>query len=189
MPELNLGPPTSRSPIRGIVISVVILVAVAAAVFYFNPRTTAELTVTHVQIYAAHTENKAIASTVHVIGTSPHADDDLYVLLTVKLTDKLRLPLFIKDETAVLTAPDHSVLEASAIQVPDLDNLYTSFPALKKLASAPLARDTQVAPGQSAEGMVLLHFPGAKEENWTRRQSATLTLDLFHQSPQTVTVP
>jgi hypothetical protein len=189
MPELNLGPPRSRTPIKSIVISVVSLVAAAVAVFYFNPRTTAELTVTRVQIFAAHTESKAIQGGAHVIGTAPNADDDLYVLLTVKITDKLRLPLFIKDETAVLTAPDHSILEASAIQIPEFDNLYTSFPALQKLASAPLARDTQIPPGQSAEGMVLLHFPGAKEENWTNRQSATLTLELFHQSPQTVTVP
>jgi hypothetical protein len=191
MPELNLGPPRSRSPIKSIFISVVSLVAAAAAVFYFNPRTTAELTVTHVQIYVAHSETKAMKSDPekHIMGAAVDKQQDLYVLLTVKLTDKLRLPLFIKDETAVLTAPDHSILEASAIQLSEFNNIYTVFPAVQKLASAPLARDTQVSPGQSAEGMVLLHFPGAKEENWTNRQSATLTLDLFHQSPQTVTIP
>lgn len=189
MPEFNPSLIPSRSPLPAIFAAAGILILIAAAVLYFNPRKTAELSITRVQIYAAHTETKALPGTTHIIGTNQHADDDLYVLLTVKLTDKLRLPLFIKDETAVLTASDHSIAEASAVQIPDLPNLYTTFPALQKLASEPLARDTQVAPGQSAEGMVLLHFPGATEANWTSRQSATLTLDLFHQSPQTVTIP
>ncbi len=189
MPEFNPALIPSRSPLPAILAAAGILIVIAAAVFYFNPHKTAELTITRVQIYAAHTETKAMPGTVHIIGANPHADDDLYVLLTVKLTDKLRLPLFIKDETATLTAPDHSVADSSAVQVPDLPNLYTTFPALQKLASDPLVRDTQVSPGQSAEGMVLLHFPGATEANWTGRQSATLTLDLFHQSPQTVTIP
>jgi hypothetical protein len=189
MPEFNPALIPSRSPLPSILAASGILIVIAAAVLYFNPRKTAELTVTRVQIYAAHTQTRAMPGTTHIIGTTEHADDDLYVLLTVKLTDKLRLPLFIKDETAILTAPDHTVADSSAIQVPDLQNLYTTFPALQKLASEPLARDTKVAPGQSAEGMVLLHFPGATEANWTSRQSATLTLDLFHQSPQTVTIP
>jgi hypothetical protein len=189
MPEFNPSLIPSRSRLPAVLIASGILIVIAAAVIYFNPRKTAELTVTRVQVFAAHTETKAMPGSTHIIGTTPHADDDLYVLLTVKLTDKLRLPLFIKDETAILTAPDHTVADSSAIQIAELPNLYTTFPALQKLASEPLARDTRVAPGESAEGMVLLHFPGATQENWTNRESATLTLDLFHQSPQTVTIP
>jgi hypothetical protein len=189
MPEFNPSLIPSRSPLPAILSAAGILIVIAAAVLYFNPRKTAEISITRVQIYAAHTETKAMEGSTHIIGANPHADDDLYVLLTVKLTDKLRLPLFIKDETAILTASDHSVADSSAIQVRDLQNLYTTFPALQKLASDPLARDTQIAPGQSTEGMVLLHFPGATEANWTSRESATLTIDFFHQSPQTVTIP
>ncbi|HEY5328649.1 MAG TPA: hypothetical protein VIJ79_02095 [Acidobacteriaceae bacterium] len=189
MPEFNPALIPTRSRLPSVLAAAGILIAIAAAVLYFSPHKTAELTITRVQIYAAHTETRAMQGSTHIIGTSPHADDDLYVLLTVKLTDKLRLPLFIKDETAILTAPDHSVADSSAIEVPDLPNLYTTFPALQKLASEPLARDTRVAPRQPAEGMVLLHFPGATQENWTNRQSATLTLDLYHQSSQTVTIP
>jgi len=189
MPEFNPAMIPSRSPVPAILTAAGILIAIAAAVIYFSPHKTAELAITRVQIYAAHTETKAMAGSVHIIGANPHADDDLYVLLTVKLTDKLGIPLFIKDETAILTAPDHTVADSSAIEVGDMANLYTTFPALQKLASAPLARDSQVSPRQSAEGMILLHFPGATEANWTSRQSATLTLDLYHQASQTVTIP
>jgi hypothetical protein len=191
MPEFNPGLIPSRSRLPAILIAAGVLLAGAIAVFYFNPHETADVSVTRVQLYSAHTSTKAVNSNVdkHIMGAAAEAQDDLYVLLTVKVSDKLRLPLFIKDETAVLTAPDHTVTEVSALSKQELANLYTTFPDIQKLASAPLARDTQISPGQSVEGMVLLHFPYAKEDAWTKRESATLTLDLFHQSPQTITIP
>jgi hypothetical protein len=188
MPEFNPTLVPSPSKLPAISIATAVLVAAAGAFFYFSPSKPAEISVTRVQVYAAHTEMQAMKGSTHIIGALPHIDNDLYVLLTVKLTDKDRAPLFIKDETAILTAPDHTILESSGIQKGDLANVYTAFPQLQALASAPLARDTEVAPGQTAEGMVLLHFPGATETNWHPRESATLTLDFFHQPSQTVTI-
>jgi hypothetical protein len=190
MPEFNPTLVPSPSKLPAISIAAALLIAAAGAFFYFSSSKLAEITVTRVQVYAAHIETKAMKGDgAHIIGAAPSMDNDLYIVLTVKITDKDRAPLFIKDETAVLTAPDHSILESSAIQKGELANLYASFPQLQVLASAPLARDTEVAPGQTAEGMVLLHFPGATEANWHPRESATLTLDFFHQPSQTVTIP
>jgi hypothetical protein len=191
MPEFNPGLIPSRSPVPAVLMAAGILIAIAAAIFYFNPHKTADISITRIQIYSAHSATKAAKSNsaAHIMGAASDAQDDLYVLLTVKLTDKLRLPLFIKDETAVLTAPDYSVTNVDALQSQELDNLYLTFPEIKTLASEPLARDTQVAPGQTSEGMVLLHFPYAKKEAWTNRESATVTLVFFHQSPLTITVP
>ena len=189
MPEFNPGLIPSRSPLLAILAAAGILVATAGAVFYFNPHNTADLSITRVQIYSAHTQTQGIRSKAHVMGMAAREDNDLYVLINVKITDKLRLPLFIKDETAVLTAPDHTITEVSALQTQELANAYAAFPALRALASAPLTRDTKIAPGQTAEGMVLLYFPGAKEADWNSRESASLTFNLFHQSPQTITIP
>jgi hypothetical protein len=190
MPEFNPTLVPSSSKLPAISIAAAVLLAVAGAIFYFSPSKPADITVTNVQVYAAHVEMKAMkGGGPHIIGTVPHVDNDLYIILTVKVADKIRFPLFIKDETAVLTAPDHSILESSATQKGDLANIYTAFPDLKAISSAPLARDTKVEAGQSAEGMVLLHFPGATEANWHPRESATLTLDFFHQPSQTVTIP
>ena len=189
MPDLNLGPPPSRSPWPAALIAIAGLGAAAAAIFLLNPHKTAELSVTSTQIFAPRIVTKGDAGTMHVIGTVPHVDEALYIAVRVKIEDKLRLPLFISSETAVLTAPDGSVLESTAIPASGLDNLYTTFPELKKIASDPLPRDARVEPGGTTEGMVLLHFPGANQSNWTNRKSATLTLGLAHQSPQTVVIP
>jgi hypothetical protein len=75
----------------------------------------------------------------------------------------------------------------SAVEKLDLDNVYTSFPALKPLASEPLLRETMISPGQSAEGMILLHFPVTKEV-WDHRRKAVLNVDLYHQGEQEVLI-
>jgi hypothetical protein len=36
--------------------------------------------------------------------------------------------------------------------------------------------------------MLLFQFPIAKDI-WDHRQSATITVDLYHQAPQTITIP
>ena len=117
--------------------------------------------------------------------------------MTLRLEDRLRLPLFLKDFTASLTPanPDGTPGEAitsSAVEKLDVPNLYLSFPALKSLAqqqgSPLLLRDTQIEPGKSAEGMVLLHFP-ASQSTWDSRKTASLTIDFYHQQPMTIEIP
>ena len=66
--------------------------------------------------------------------------------------------------------------------------LLGTFPALKDLASSPLLRETLIAPGQTAEGMVLLRFP-VTQAVWNARKSATLNVDLYHQGPLTISIP
>ncbi len=104
---------------------------------------------------------------------SEHAQDDLYVLATLRIEDRLNLPLFLKDFTATLVTADGEEFNTSATEKQDIPALFITFPAIEKLASAPLLRETLISPGQSAEGMVLLHFP-VTQATWNSRKSATL---------------
>lgn len=187
MPEFNVIQTRSKLPSALIATAVLLIVVVAIYLYGRNRKPVASIT--HVQTYVASSELKAIRGTSNVIGAIGTTDHDLYVLINVKLTDNTSQPLFIKDETGVLTAPDHSTLESSAIQASELPQIYNAFPDLQKLASKPLPRDTEVAPAQTLEGMVLLHFAGATEANWNPRESATLTLDFYHHDPITLTIP
>lgn len=165
---------------------VLLIVAIAfALIFFFTPRRIADLAVTHTAILPTHTVFKTESK---LVGHEDQVQDDLYVLTTLRIDDKLRLPLFINNITANFTAADDSVTTTSAAEKNDLPNLYTTFPALKPLASAPLLRETAIQPGDHAEGMVLLHFP-VTEADWNQRKSATVTIDFYHQGPFTVTIP
>ncbi len=126
---------------------------------------------------------------MHVIGAGPAAEDDLYVVATVRITDKLRLPIFMNGYTAALVNPDGTQLNATAIAPRDLARLEQTFPALTPMAQSALDDKDPVLPGETREGTIVLQFPGLTAAAWNARKSATLTVALTHQSPQTATFP
>jgi hypothetical protein len=150
----------------------------------YTPHAVADVNIVHTAVYPAHTVFK---SDTILVGRD-RSQDDLYALVTVNVTDRLNLPIFLKDFTGTLITADGEQVAGTAAQMPDLENLYTTFPALRPLASPPLPRETLISPGRSAEGMVLLHFPVAAE-TWNHRRSAALNIDLYHQGPLTIAIP
>ncbi len=138
----------------------------------------------HTAVYAAHTVFKSDS----IVVANQRAEDNLYVLTTLRIDDRLHLPLFLKDFTATLTTVDGEEVNTSAIEQQDLNAVYTSFPEVKALATPPLLRETMISPGQSAEGMILLRFPVTREV-WDRRRSAVLNIDLYHQGQQSILIP
>lgn len=134
-----------------------------------------------------HTVYKSLSK---VVGHEDEAQDDLYVVTTVRIDNRLKIPLTINEITGTLTPADESVdpITSTAVEKSDLDNLYITFPALKPLSSAPLLRETAIEPGGHAEGMVLLHFPITKDD-WDKSKSASVTINFYHQDPLTVPLP
>jgi hypothetical protein len=166
-----------------VLLAFLILGIVLALLLRFTPHRTADLTIVRTTIYPTHTVFKSDS----IIVANQHTEDALYVLTTLRIDDRLHLPLFLKDFTATLTTAEGEEITTSAIEKLDLENVYTSFPALRPLASEPLLRDTMISPGQSAEGMILLHFPVTKEV-WDHRRNAMLNVDLYHQGEQSVLI-
>ena len=181
--DLKFAQPARRNLLVPVLLAFLILGIVLALVLKFTPHKTADLTITRTAIYPAHTVFRPDS----IIVANQHTEDDLYVLTTLRIDDRLHLPLFLKDFTATLTTAEGEEITTSAVEKQDLDNVYTSFPALKPLASEPLLRETMISPGQSAEGMVLLHFPVTKEI-WDHRRTAVLNVDLYHQGQQEVLI-
>ena len=189
MADFPFSQPERRNFAVPIVIALFVLGLIAFFLFRFTPRTTADIAVTHVDVYPAHTVFKSDSI---VVGDDA-SQDDLYALVTVRITDRLRLPLFLKDITATLIPSDGSLPPAtSAVEHAQFENLYTSFPALRKLAGtqhAPLLlRESRIDPNQTVEGYVILHFP-VTADTWKTRNDAVLTLDLYHQQSLTATIP
>ena len=192
MADLTFAQPTRRNLTLPIALTVAIVAAALFALLRFTPHRTADLTVDRSAVYAAHTIFKSDS----IVVGHDSAQDDLYVVADLHLTDNLRLPLFIDDITATLTpsANDpagNTPIPTSAVEHSDLPNLYTGFPQVKKLADTagtPLLRESRLEPGQTFHGFVILHFP-VTEATWNNRQDATLTLTLYHQPPITVTIP
>jgi len=176
---------SARSNLLAPVLIAFLLLGIALAlVLRYTPHKVADIAIVHTAVYPAHTVFK---SETILVGRD-RSQDDLYVLVTVTVTDRLNLPIFLKDFTGTLVTADGEEVAGTAAQKGELDNLYTTFPALRPLASAPLLRETLISPNNSESGMVLLHFPVAAE-TWNRRRSAALNIDLYHQGPMSVTIP
>jgi len=181
--DLKFAQPVRRNLLAPVLLAFLILGIVLALLIRFTPHRTADLSITRTTIYPTHTVFKSDS----IVVANQHAEDALYVLTTLRIDDRLHLPLFLKDFTATLTTGEGEEITTSAVEKLDLENVYTSFPALKPLASEPLLRDTMISPGQSAEGMILLHFPVTKEV-WDHRRKAVLNVDLYHQGQQEVLI-
>jgi len=182
--EPKFAQPERRNLLAPVLVAFLVLGIAIALVLRYTPRHIANLRILQTSIYPAHTVFKSDS----ILVNRDRSQDDLYVATTLSMEDKLNLPLFIKDFTATLVTATGEKLETSAVQNQDFENLYTTFPALRHLASSPLLRDTLVDSGKSAEGMVLLHFP-VTEDVWNHRRSATLHVALYHQGRVSIVIP
>jgi hypothetical protein len=184
VPQPTFAQPARHNLLAPVLIAFTILGIAIALVVRYTPHKTADITITQTAIYPAHTVFK---SDTILVG-SERAQDDLYVLATLRIEDRLNLPIFLKDFTATLVTADGEEIHTNATEKQDIPALLGTFPALKDLASSPLLRETLIAPGQTAEGMVLLHFP-VTQAVWNARKSAILNVDLYHQGPLTISIP
>jgi hypothetical protein len=182
--EPKFAQPERRNLLAPVLVAFLVLGIAIALVLRYTPRHTANLRILQTSIYPTHTVFKSDS----ILVNRDRSQDDLYVATTLSMEDKLNLPLFIKDFTATLVTATGEKLETSAVQNQDFENLYTTFPALRHLASSPLLRDTLIDSGKSAEGMVLLHFP-VTEDVWNHRRSATLHVALYHQGRVSIVIP
>jgi hypothetical protein len=181
--DLKFAQPARSNLLAPVLLAFLILGITLALAIRFTPHKTADLDIVHTAIYPAHTVFKGES----ILVGHDQARDDLYVLTTLRVTDGLRLPLFLKDFTATLTTGDGQEITTSAIEKDDIASVYSAFPALKPLASEPLLRETMINPGQSTQGMILLHFP-ITQDVWDHRRTAVLNVDLYHQGQQGVMI-
>ncbi len=187
--DLKLAPEPDHGVMPAIVISVLVLIVVAVVVFLVNPRETAVLKLDRVNLYAPHTEFGPDKGSVHVAGLANTSEDDLYVVATVSMTDKIRLPLYVSNTTLTLTSADGSAVEATGVAPQYYRRLENTFPELGGYLGQALYDGDEIDPGKTRSGNVLLLFPGLTEEAWHNKKSAVLTINLRNQNPQTIKLP
>lgn len=197
MPESNLQlatPSDTNRLFSKLAIAAVAMCAVGAAVYFLNPRKTAEVRVQKVEIFAPHTEFKPMPGSEHVMGTPSSSEDDVYAVVTLHLEDKLGLPLFIQSTSATMTTKEGATVEATVISALDLAKLEQTFPQIVSMVSPPEAPPLQfqdsIAPGATRVGTVVLLFPQTTEQVWRAKGACTLTIHLADgAAPIEVNVP
>lgn len=185
MTDISFSQPERRSLALPATIAIAILAAALGVFYWLTPSRPLDLSMPHVATLPTHT---VFPTSTRIVGMADPAEDAFYLLATVHVHNNLHIPIFLKDVTGSITAPDQSEITASAIEKSDLPNIYVTFPKLKPLSSAPLYRETTIQPGADAEGMVIFSFP-IDQKTWDARKSATVTLDFYHQGKFTAEIP
>ncbi len=196
MAELKIAPARESSNAPAVIIALLVLSAVAAAIFYFNPHRVSDLVVTSVNSYSPHTTFNALDGAgptpngMHVLDApTTTTENDLYVIAHVAFTDKLRLPIFISGATAHVKLADGTEMDANLLSAADLKRLEVIFPEIRRHAIDPISDGDEIQPGKTRIGTIVLPFPGQTSDTWNSKKSATLTMQLRNQDSQTTALP
>lgn len=190
MSELTFAQPARRNYTVPILLALVLLGIASGLIYHYLAMQKIIATVTQTTIYPVHTTFKTKRPTKpgHASVVDQTAGEyDLYVVPSIRIENHLTEPAFIKDFIISLTTTDGEI-NTSAIEKRDLDTVYTAFPDVKPLMSTPLYRESEIAPGQSASGSLLAQF-AIPQTTWDKRQSATITIDFYHQDSITILIP
>jgi hypothetical protein len=181
-------PSFSQPERRSFALPVILALAVLgiAAFFYVRHFPQNSITVDHVQT-SVLPEITVFKSQTQVIGP-PETDYALIVATQIRVTNGGGSPFTLDDYKLTLTNDKGEQETEPAIYHSKLPNLELIYPNLKPLATNILERDTVVQPRQTADGTILfvLNVP---QSMWDNRQSATLEIDVYNQSPITLTIP
>ena len=187
MPELfqKTTSPKAFFPWKTVILAIAALAIVGTVLVHFTyHRTNAEVTLAQLKTYPSHIVFK------HTFGVVGHdeTEDDFYVIATLRIKSTVPATISLDGVKGTLTLADGSTLDATAIEKAELPNLYGTFPAIKPLTATPLEREASIAPGESTEGMVILHYP-VDQKTWDARKSSTLSVALYRQKPIIINLP
>ncbi|SEG35739.1 hypothetical protein SAMN05421819_2656 [Bryocella elongata] len=188
MSDLNLGPPEQPSRAKYFVSAIIVIAVIVAAVVWFNPHHISEISIERTEVFAPHTVSKTSgirSGGMHVIGETEFAEDNLYLIATVRFKDTLRIPLDPMGGSATLITPENESVDGTLVALRDLPRLTQIFPNLAPLTGKPLSLDP-FQPGEAREGTLVFLFSGIAEKDWKSKKSATITIRLSEQPAQTI---
>jgi hypothetical protein len=184
VPQPTFSQPERRSYALPILLAVVLLAVAAAVALHFFPATSIESAHLHTDILPTHTVFKSDS----IVVGPPQTSDVLFVASTIRVENKLRIPISLDGLSCTFTDPSGAVLTVKGVTRQDLANTEASFPGLKPLMAMPLRLDANLDPGQTTQGTVLLSFPFTREQ-WDTRKSATLQVDVYNHPPLFIDIP
>ena len=138
MSDLTFAQAERRNFLVPALIAIAVLAIIIVGIYLYVPHSVADITVTHVTVLPEHTVFKTDSK---VVGQQAPFEDDFYILATVRVDNRLRVPLTLDDITGAITAPDGTETTTSALQKKDLPNLYAHLPR----ARAPRLRAARCA--------------------------------------------
>jgi hypothetical protein len=106
--------------------------------------------------------------------------DQLLILALVQIHNQTNIPLFLHDMWSNLTTRNGDEQRSLAANNTDFQSVFVAYPQTASLKQNPLLRDITLQPGQSAQGLVIFHYPLTKDQ-WDARQKFEAVISFTHQ--------
>jgi len=106
------------------------------------------------------------------------------VLMQVSVNNIGNKPMWVREIKAQLKTDQGEWSDDAASPV-DFARYFKAFPALGQHESPALKPETKIAPGEKAEGMVLVSFPVGKDA-FDKRKALTVTLENYDRQPMVI---
>ena len=177
-----------QSPWRPLVVPAIIVIvglAIAWALFAYFGRSKPDAsgTVLRTLVYPVQVDAAVAQADQGMPGANP-AQDETILLVQARVTNVSQQPLAIFDMNADIKLSGDNNRSAAAMPE-DIDRLMQRFPELTSMRMQPLARHQIIAPGQSAEGLMVFAYPWTKEQ-WSQRQNAHIVVSFQTGRPLTL---
>ena len=111
--------------------------------------------------------------------------DETVLLVQARVTNISKQPITIFDLVSDVKLKGEASQSLAALPE-DIDRFMQRFPELKSMSTPPLARHQVIAPGQSAEGLMIFAYPWTKEQ-WSQHKDAQVIISF--QQARTLTLP
>lgn len=178
-------------PWRPLVVPAIIVVvglAIAWALFahFGQSKPDASATMLHQLVYPVQVDSGESPQGPGMPGTVPEQDETV-VLVQARVTNISKQPLTIFDLVSEVKLPGQATGDQSSAALPeDIDRFMQRFPQLISMSMAPLTRHTVIAPGGSAEGLMVFAYPWAKDK-WSQHKDAQIVISF--QNGRSVMLP
>ncbi|WP_158751185.1 hypothetical protein [Acidobacterium sp. S8] len=174
--EMNSG---KRSLLIVLVATVLVVAAIAVYVYIGEKPPVAAGKILKLDVVPIHSQMRVGEGAEGVQG-GMETYDQLIVLADVEIRNQTDIPLFLHDMWGNLTSADGEEQRSLGANKTDFQNAFLAYPQLAALKQEPLMRDITLNPGQTVQGLIIVHYPITKDQ-WDARHGFEADISFMHQ--------
>ena len=171
----QVDPPTSYGSLtaRLLIAAVIVGVAIAAYFYLGKGKPVASGDVARISLYPIHSETSGGGPGPGMEGQA-EGYDQLLVFAQVHIHNLSKDPITITELRGNVTLtdpvdPEQPIATSRAASPKDFNRLFTAYPQLSPLRMDPILRGTSIAPGATAEGLLIFNYSMTKDA-WDKRK-------------------
>jgi len=167
----QIEPPSPWRPLVVPAIIVIVGLAICWALFahFGRSKPDASGVILRQVVYPVQVDSAVSQPEPGMAGT-PDQQSETIILVQARVTNISKKPLNIFDMVADVNVNGAGNQSFAALPE-DIDRMFQRFPDLAGMRMQPLARHQEIAPGQSAEGLVVFSYPWSQQQ-WSQRKNA-----------------